>query len=489
MTLYESTSERPRWQGSRRLIAYNAGFRVVGRVGGGVLSLVALHLATHYFGPRYWATVVAAVAYVSIFVPASDLGIAAIASRELARRDSTERTIYGAAIVGSLLSSLGGSGIMAAVGSLIYLGHPTVRAFAYLLAPLIIATAVWTASSAVLVAHSRNDIRAVIDVSSSVVLLGGVILVSHLRLGREAYLGAVVASSASAAVLGLAFARRYVRPSFKGARSTVAKLWSSARSVAIAQMLAAVYLRADTILLFLMSGMASVAFYGVAFQLAIFAMSVPGILMSAVLPAYISASTERREQLLQAALDVAVSLAAITPLLVGLLAAPMVRLVAGSHFLPAVPLLAILGGAIALALPNGVFYSALILDGHERLVMRTVGTVTAVNIIGNLAFIPLFGASAAAGVMIVSELAAVVANGRAYRRATTRFPSMKQSAVSVSVAAAISAVLEVVRRATRLGLEGGALAMMAQAVAALVAYLVALFIIRRWLRERARLAS
>jgi len=78
---------------TRARVSYNFSTRLVGRGAGAVITLVALRLTTHYFGPARWGAVVAASAFANLFVGLCDFGVTRIISREMAAKESDESAV------------------------------------------------------------------------------------------------------------------------------------------------------------------------------------------------------------------------------------------------------------------------------------------------------------------------------------------------------------------------------------------------------------
>lgn len=403
----------PRRQARR--IAYGTATRLAGRLLGALVSLVALRVGTRYFGPTHWGSVAAAVAWFTVFSALGGPGVATLAMRESARPGSEPRVAFGRGLVATALVSAGGAVVAALVGGIAYAGKGETQTAVLVLAAGVPLWALFTTAGAVLSGRGRNDLRALLDVLSSVLLLGATLLVIHTHLSVRgyavAYLGYLLASAGAA--LGVAAA--VVRPQLSGSWSAFRGQVRASLPLGQFDIFAAVYGRADSIMVFFISGERSVALYGVAFQIATFLFVVPTLLSSALLPDFMAASEERRHFLARRGLDVVLTAALPLPVFGIVFARPLVVWIAGGRFAGAGPLLAILTFAAAAALLNGFLYQIAIFSGAERGLWRVILTVTVVNLAANAVAVTLWAATGAAVVMIVSEVLGLVLYWHVYR--------------------------------------------------------------------------
>lgn len=408
----------PRRQARR--IAYGTATRLAGRVLGALVSLVALRAGTRYFGPTHWGSVTAAVAWFTVFSALGGPGIATLAMRESARPESDARIAFGRGLVATALVSAGGAVVAAAVGGVAYAGKGETQTAVLVLAAGVPLWALFTTSSAVLSGRDRNDLRALLDVLSSVLLLVATLTVVHERLSvggyAVAYLGYLLVSAGGA----LALAAVVVRPRLSGSWTAFRGQVRASLSLGQFDIFASVYARADSIMVFFINGERPVALYGVAFQIATFLFVVPSLLSSALLPDFMAASQERRQLLARRGLDVVLTAALPLPVFGVVFARTLVVWIAGEGFAGAGPLLAILTFAAAAALLNGYLYQIAIFAGAEHGLWRVILTVTVVNLAANAVAVSFWAATGAAVVMVLSEVVGLVLYWRVYRE---RMPS------------------------------------------------------------------
>ncbi|MGD0083366.1 MAG: oligosaccharide flippase family protein [Acidimicrobiales bacterium] len=258
----------------------------------------------------------------------------------------------------------------------------------------------------------------------------------HQRGYAVAYLVALAASSLTA----LALAAHAVRPKLRAGGKGVTDMLRRSLPLGQFDLFAIIYARADSIMLFFISGDRAVALYGVAFQIAIFLFALPALLSNVLLPDFMSADADRRHFLARRALDVILTVAVPLPIYGTLFARPFVVWLAGRAFGAAGPLLAILTGAAAIALVNGYLFRMAVFAGAERGLWRAIGVATVSNLTANAIAVSLWGATGAAGVMILSETLGLVMYWRIYR---SGMPSPLGRRYPLSVVAASAVVLAI----------------------------------------------
>lgn len=419
--------------GTSARIAYGTAARLGGRVLGGLVTLIALHYATHWFGPEEWGHITVAIAWISLFAAIGGPGVATLALREIARRDAPRGEVLGSTAVASAVVGLGDALLAVAIAVAVYWSQPDtlvlVAAFAAA-APL---NAVFVTSGSGLAGLGRNDLRGLMDVGSSVLLLGATLAVVGERLGATAYAAGYDASLLVSAVVATWIAARRCAPVRLGSHHLVSTIRASV-PLGQVDVLASVYARADTLLLFFLKGASPVALYGVAYQVATFVMASPTFFTSAIAPDYMVADTAGRERIVRRSFDVLITVALPVPLFGVVFARPFVVWLAGARFAGAGPLLAILSFAAAATLLDAFLFQIALFAGLEDRIWRSLAVVTAANLVANAVAIPVWGATGAAVAMIVSESVGLAAYSRRFLRA---HPEAIDGAQAVAVAAAV----------------------------------------------------
>jgi O-antigen/teichoic acid export membrane protein len=396
-------------------IAHGTAARFVGRTLGAIISLVALHEATRYFGPIQWGPITAALAWVTVFSYLGSPGVAMLTMREIAKPGADASTIFGRALTATIVVSVGGGIAALILGVPTYWGRTATLTLMLIMVPGIPLMALFMTGGSVLVGRGRSGSRAALDTISSVFLLAATLVVVEAHLRSSGYAVAYVCSVAASGLIALALARRLVRPKLRGSLRGLAGTLKSSLPFGQFDLFAIVYARADSIMLFLIRGSRPVALYGVAYQVANFIFAMPALLSNALLPDFMNASNERQQFLARRALDAILTVAIPLPLFGALFSRPFVIWIAGSRYAGAGTPLAILTGAGAIALCNGYLVQVAIFAGAERGLWRVIGTITVVNLAANAVAVTLWGVDGAASVMILSEAVGLAMYWKIYR--------------------------------------------------------------------------
>ena len=451
-------------------MSYNVSTRLVGRGAGALITLLALRLTTHYFGPARWGDVVAASAFANLFVGLCDFGVTRIVSREIAAQGNDESAVYGAGLIGGMLVSFASMAVMTAGALLVYMHRPDLRSLTLILVLSLPPNAFWGISGAVLIAKSRNDLRGVIDAVSSMFLLAAAGSTVAAALAAGDYLWLTVLADAVTAVLGLALARRHLRADFRSGARRTRGLLGKAAVIGTSQALYSVAVQTDVVLLSLFASAARVGEFGVAFQMAIFGAALPPILTAAILPKFVDAPRERQQRLVQRAFDALILAAAAVPLLALLFGRGVIIAIAGRSFTGGTTPLVLLSCFAALAFPGTLFLDGLVYVRSERGVLRTIVLGTAANLVAAAVAIPLFGADAAAIVMTVGNAVILASGAVLFRRASRLRISLRRSTSFLAVAALLAGVSTALHFWDRVDASTGWL-MLPEVAGVIVAYL------------------
>ena len=127
----------------RARVSYNASTRLIGRIAGALLSLVALRIVTHDFGPVRWGEVVAASAFANLFVGLCDFGLTRIVSRDMATPGADDGAIYGGGLMAGLVVSCVAMAVMTAGAFAVYAAHPQLRTLTLVLVLSLPPNAAW----------------------------------------------------------------------------------------------------------------------------------------------------------------------------------------------------------------------------------------------------------------------------------------------------------------------------------------------------------
>lgn len=253
----------------------------------------------------------------------------------------------------------------------------------------------------VLAAAARYNARGLVQGVPAAVTTAAAILVGSMTASASLSIFAALILARETIRLGTASAVARVAPSVATgmrhivlARDHLASAWPFA-AVAV---LGYLYFRLDVLLLGALDGAAAVAYFSAAY---FFLTAVSGI-VTALSPLMLTALTRRPELYGRYRFRLFfVGLA--TSLVVGVAGPMLVTPLFGAGFDPAKHLVVILACVFPFSFMNSLALRAVYARHMERAVPKILLLATSINLVGNLAFIPLWGASACAIMTLATE--------------------------------------------------------------------------------------
>jgi O-antigen/teichoic acid export membrane protein len=438
----------------RRRVASNTAVQVAGK--GVVLALGAVSIAvlTRYLGPGDYGRFTLALMYMQLFGVLADVGLYTTVVREISKEPSRTEELAGNALTLRLLLSI----VMIALGgaiSLLLPYEPDVRlAILFAGAPLLLGM---LTSSLVTVLQSQLRMgRAVAgDVAGRACALGLTVLVAALDLGFYAVMGAAAGGAAATLLVTWLLTRRLTGVRFRIDPAVWRPLLLASLPLGLALAINEIYFRVDTVIISLYEPYGEVGLYTLAYRILEFTLALGTIFLTTVFP-LLSESVARDEpralRTIQASTDLFVILGA--PLVAGglVLAPPIIELVGGTEFEDAATPLRVLLIAGALAWVNGVFGFALIAKARQMSALWLNLAALTFNVGLNFLLIPRYGIVAAAAVTVASEILILAGSYPLMRRYFSFFPRPLTLLPALASAAAMGALLWLLRDATLLAL-------------------------------------
>lgn len=392
-----------------RKVAYNTATQVAGNFVVSLIAVITLRLLSGYLGATEYGYLVTITAFLGLFSTITDLGLSTIAGREIAKEPSSAERVIGLNLGLRFALSLALLPMVIVTGYLFYHNNnPLILGGLMVLSLTMVIGSIQSSVSAIFVAKVRNDLTALIAVSSKILSLIGILLVIHFGLGYYGYVWLLVVVGIFATILAVILAKRFVRlwPIFNYPEWKSLLLLSL--PLGIIQIINMVYLYVDSVLLSLLRPAAEVGYYGIAYSVVTFVMMIPGYFMLALIPSMATADTERLKRVSQKAFDFLVVLA--IPFLVGalLLGPYIVVSISNVGFLPAVPALSILMVGAAASYVSAVYGNAIVAIGKEKKLLRLGVYVMLCNLILNLILIPRYGIVGSATATSATEVFAMI---------------------------------------------------------------------------------
>jgi O-antigen/teichoic acid export membrane protein len=397
-----------------RRVAWNTSAQAAARLVTLALSVLTTYLLTRHLGVSGYGVYVTVTAYLPFFALLIDAGITTLVVRSLSAGNA-RRDLFRESLGLRLALALAAMVVAFALAMLLYGGandSVTRTAIAIGLPMILFATAA-SATNGLFQARLQMDRAALSEVTGQLVATS--LIAAFVASGLSIYwvIAAVVTGTFVNMAMLLLVARRTdsVRPLF------VPRRWGAmlreALPLGVALMIAAVYFRADLILLSVLKGAHAAGIYGVAYRLLEAVIAFPGFFYVSIFPLLSRAAArhdlDNLRNVTQRAFDVLI--VGAVPVVFGtvLLAPEIVEALAGDRFRAAVaPLrVVIVGGGLMFV--SGLFTFVLIAVDRQVALLWTGLAALVFNVALNLALIPRYSYNAAAAVATASEVMTLAA--------------------------------------------------------------------------------
>jgi lipopolysaccharide exporter len=403
---------------TERAVARNTLFLIGGRLVNGLLGVVSVALMTRYLGVARYGSLVTAMLVLSVLGSIADSGLTNLGVRELAvsTRERAGRVMT--ALLALRLLTGGAAVLVATCLAAALSGNAQVALL--LLVPTLLVSSAQAALSVPLEAQLLSTRLVVGDIGGRVLSLGLLLVAVETDSGFVA----VVLSQAAGVIvnalvdgwMGLAV----LRPHWPVDRPMVRQLARRSVAVGVLVVLNTLYFRVDGLLLAALKGAKEVGVYGVAYRLPELLMTFPAYLVVSALPV-LSGLADAPEQFSGAlARFVRPLVLVVLPVAAGgaVVAKDVVLVLAGKEFGNAVAPTRLLLAAMVPYFVSTLYGAALLARDRDAMVARVAAITLVLNVVGNLVLIPVGGAAAAAGVLVLTEVFVLLALGRGLGRAS-----------------------------------------------------------------------
>lgn len=382
-----------------------AATRTAGYFAGIGLALLAVPVLTRDLGVADYGRYVVVGSLLVIAMIFADAGLSAVGLREYAVRDALGRSrlmhnLFKARLVSATLA---GAGIVAFT---VIAGYdPLVVVGTACGAIGLVLTMVQQTYSVSLTGELRFELVAALDLLRQVFLVGGILVLVAVSAGLLAFF--VLPIPVALAVLVTSVLVIKPRPT----RSTTnGREWryllAEALPAATASVLASLFYRVAIVMMSLMATAEQTGYFGIAFRVVEVLIGVPVLIVGSALPVLARAADNDRERLasaFQQLFDVFVVLGAGAAFFLGVGAKPIIALLGGDDFAPAVPVLRIQSLALAVTFLVSLFGAMLwVVRAKRKLILsNVVGVASAILLTAVL--VPLADAEGAAIAMLTAE--------------------------------------------------------------------------------------
>jgi O-antigen/teichoic acid export membrane protein len=388
----------------RNRAAADIGIQVVLRIVNLGLGVVVTLVLVRSLGPDgfgQWATVFAVADIVGYL---SELGLEQLAVRRAAAEPEREAEWIGALI--TVRTVIAVPVVLVSMAVLLPISASSeMQATAVLICAAFFAGGI-SGARAVFQLRVRNDISMLIVTLNSVLWGAAVVAIASGDGSMVAYAVAFLVTLVLTNSLYYFVAIRMAPIHLRGSSELWRPLLVAGVPLGLAGLLTMAYVRIDGVLVYAIEGAGDAGIYSAVYRVLDRIQFLPAAVMTTLFPLIAAAwprERDRAHRLVQLAIDY-LGIAALPALGFTVVAAePVVELLFGDEFVRGAPALPILMGAfIALAYYQLALSVTIVLGLQRRLVaFAAVGLV--VNVLLNLALIPVFGYIAAAWVTLVTE--------------------------------------------------------------------------------------
>jgi len=388
----------------KKVIALNTVSQLVGRGVGAATAFIVTLLVARHVGASGYGDFVKITTYVAFFYLLADFGINAVYLQQAGVRTSWPALIHIRTIGGLLL-------IAAAVVIVCFLpgtgtaGYTSfVRLGILLYSPTILFQAWITTGNAIFQKRLRYDLAAWAILFGSLVTVGllwVLLFLRHMPAVTSALLAMVAGAVVTAATAMSVALRSHPLPVVRIDGRAMARLFLPAIPLGVTLLFNLVYFRADSVVITLTRPTAEVGVYGLAYKVFEVVLVFPTFFMNAVYPIMLKQDRSKFRKFFENSF-LFLLIASLLSLVVVWFAAPALSLVK-SDFTPSIGALRVLSLGLPFFFVTSATMWALIALKKQSGLVFIYGASMAVNLAGNILFVPAYGFMAAAWMTVASE--------------------------------------------------------------------------------------
>lgn len=410
-------------------VAKNTIIQVAGKLVGTVLGLVTIAIMTRHLGTAGYGDFTTAMSFLQVFGTIVDFGLTLTMLTMLSKYSGDEagRQAHEDKISSNIVTLRVISGVLfMALAPIVAMAFPysgAVKMSILIGTMSFLAITITQVMSSIFQRHLRGVVSAAIEVLGRAALLGMMLWVvartpEGFVDGSQALIAAVIAVTLSNAVqvaLSFAFARGLVRlrPAFD--LSLWREVFRESWPVGISIVFNLIYLKGDVIIMSLFRSSAEIGLYGAAYKVLDVLTVIPIIFMSMLTPhlttSWVGQDRETFGRRLQLAFD-ALSMMAI-PLVAGTLVVgtPLMVFISDAEYAKSGYYLAILMFGAAAVFWGALFGYTIVAMGLQKKMIWMYAICAVISLGLYFGFVPAYGAVAAAGVTVFSEMFIAVVAG------------------------------------------------------------------------------
>jgi len=365
-----------------------------------LLALALIIYAARILGAEGYGQFTFALAFASLLMIFSDLGLSTIVTREFAREKENKNEFYSLISLKILLALA--TFIIITVISLFFVGSPEIRSLIVIVGLFLLMNSLTDIAYAFFHARQKMEYAAWLEVIQMVLMVSLGIFVlfrfpSPQNLGYAYFFSAVVSLTAAF----LFFNLKIFAVKLKWNTAVWKKFLNMSWPLAFIGLFGVVYSYTDSVMLGYWNMFEETGWYNAAQKIALAGLIPMGLIGAAFYPALSKFSKESKEKLQKVwNFELEIMIALALPLVVGgmILAPKIIHSFYSIEFSPSILAFQILIGTAGLVFLYRPFYDAMIVLNHERKIFWITMSGAAVNVVLNLILIPkysLYGAAIA----------------------------------------------------------------------------------------------
>jgi O-antigen/teichoic acid export membrane protein len=386
----------------------NTSFLLFGTVANKILALIFLAVIARFLGPDEFGKYSFAISFTAICLVLGDLGLNAIAVREVSPDRQQAQKYLGNIVLAKILLSGLAVILVLIIFSFIRGYPPETRKLVYVVGISVFFSSVSSSLRWIFQAFQKMEWEAMINVLHGIAMLGTGFILLYLGFGVIGLGYAYLFTSVGLLLFSyLIVSAKFVRPRLEVDFNLWKSLLKMSVPIGVTTIFASLYLNVDTVMLSLMKNDSAVGFYNAGHRLIEVVKLIPANFAVAVFPAMSDchrASSETLTKLLRKSMQYMFIIAFPLIVVTVILAYRIIPLVCGDGFGPAVYTLQILiwGGGMAFFSCIGGW--CLYAIGRQRIPMYACAAGLVVNVILNFFLIPRFSHIGAAVAIVVAEV-------------------------------------------------------------------------------------
>lgn len=351
-------------------MALSTGAQMLAKVLHLALNVVASLALIRYMGPASYGDYVFVLSLSAVFGIISDFGLARIAVREMVREPEASPGILGTAIMARL--GLAGLTWLLAQGALLAMNARPEMHLAVAVASLVFVTDALLAVAVVFHTRLALQYEALVQVTAQAIDTALIFWLISREASLVQFVAAPVLSGGIGAALALTLAKGRFRAllAFDGRR-----LWfllKEALPVGATVFVVVTYLKMDSIMLGILATSEDVGQYGTAYKPIEYLLLASAVVINTLFPllARWQSTDQQRFQLLhRRGLQVLLALALPVPVLLLLIAEPLITALYAPEFVRAAPAMVVLGGALVFMTVSTWQGFTLLSGGRQRITL------------------------------------------------------------------------------------------------------------------------